>query len=328
MGKSWLGETKEEQRSREDPMNISGIANGMTAEYLTTIDKLYHDIYAKGMPGDTYDRLKKDRGFADSFWNSLSTIKTGGRQALVADEANQEKNINLGLISAEDIATYKKNKITEEADKNKPDPYVYERPQTLVDINRLADEALAAPAPEFNPNLVTDWENKMKPIYDARKADTTTQAKDVWGSMFGQGGGSTYEANKLTKVLSNIDNEKLDKAMAFAQADQGQKYATWQGKQSAAVNTKAAIGNLEANADQFKSSSDWNRYWQPYQSDLNQTNIENNRLFQKEADDRDYARAVEVANKYANGDSDIWNKLFNKVLETGAQVATTAMLTA
>lgn len=195
----------------------------------------------------------------------------------------------------------------------------------LIDVREMADKWLAEEQPTFSTDLVSEWQKTMDPLYQTRKAETTTQARDLWGSLFQQGGGSTYEAGKLQKVLSDIDNEKLEKAIAFAEADYNNKNAAWLGKQAQAVNTKSALGELQASSDKFGSELDWRNMWTGKSNDIAKENFYDTMAFQNAADEKNFKRALQIAESYGDG-SDEYTEALNSLIKGAAGAGTAAII--
>ncbi len=187
-------------------------------------------------------------------------------------------------------------------------------------IEELAKSKLEEKAPEMSPELVTEWEKKLDPAFQRQKDAATTNAKNVFAMLFPQGGGLTYEAGKLQKVLQDIDLEKLNKALAFADVEAGRKYSTWEAERATAQNQLFGIGQFKANAGQFKSSQEAANFWNTVAQDWTEKSYYDTQRFQNQQFEKEKALAVELAKIYQNANqSDPWMDMAKNILGGASQ---------
>lgn len=192
--------------------------------------------------------------------------------------------------------------------------------QNLFTIEEESNKALQAEAPTLSTDLVGEWENKIDPIYQQQKDRTTKNAKDVWGMMFGQEGGSTYEAGKLTEALKGIDIEKLNKAIAFAEVEQGQKYNTWARDRGDALNNLSSVSAFKAAQDQFGSSMDASNFWNKLQATTAKQQYYDSQAYNSNQNALERQYAMDMAKMMAEANaSDPWSDLATGIVTGGVQ---------
>lgn len=190
--------------------------------------------------------------------------------------------------------------------------------QEILTMQDEANKAIKAEAPTLNTDLVTEWENKIDPIYQRQKERTTKSARDVWGSLFGQEGGSTYEAGKLTEALKGIDIEKLNKAIAFAEVEQGQKYNTWANQRADALNKLSSIASFKAAQDQFGSSMDASNFWNNLQATTQKQQYYDSQAYNSNQTALQQQYAKEMAQMIADANkTDPWMDLAKSAISGG-----------
>ena len=186
-------------------------------------------------------------------------------------------------------------------------------PSELTSIEDWANQQLNAPTPQFNPAQVAEYQKTMQPATDYQKKQVTKNANNAFASLFPEGGGSTFEASKLTDALEGIDAQTLAEANTFAQAQQQQAFAADQSNKSSARGALSGIAGAKTQASQFASSQDTANYWNEIAAGLGETNLFEGQGFQREAYDKNAALASSLADKYASSQPNPWMNVFNSL---------------
>lgn len=192
-------------------------------------------------------------------------------------------------------------------------------PTELTTIEDWANSQLNVKAPEFNPQLATDWQTKLQPITDYKKETMNRNAHDAFATLFAQGGGSTYEANKLANALQGIDAETLAQATAYAQADQNQKYATWAANQDTAKNDLSSIAGFKEASKNFATSSNSADLWNQEKNNMAQYQYAADQRYNMDMWNKTAQLAKDLATKYDNAGNSPWGTSFiNNLLGSAA----------
>lgn len=193
--------------------------------------------------------------------------------------SNKWSQMNENVSWAREQADAKKKE--EEAEANKePEPVVL--PQEWQDIKELDQEAIDAEAPEFDPSLVTAWEGKLNPLFDIQKDKSIEQSRNVIASLFPQGGGSGVELEKAVAKLNEIDANKLEKALSFANTEFNRKSAEWAASRDAAMGRKMTMGAYEGDVTQTREAQDWQEKMAELQMTYDQIQSNKQRQYQNE----------------------------------------------
>lgn len=159
----------------------AGADNGMTEEYLKSIDQKYWQKYGRGMKGSFFDKLKHDRNLANDFYRYLD-MSTDQMLGLGADEVN--KLIGYGLVTNEQ---YQQKLLQDQADAKDP---VKQLPKNITgalqgglitdaQANQL-NQLLQAGQGDAAASLLSQWAQEgVIPKYEFKKSDAMIQAENL-----------------------------------------------------------------------------------------------------------------------------------------------------
>jgi len=120
--------------------------------------------------------------------------------------------------------------------------YEFEMPTEWMTLEDLAYQQIKQGVPEFNPELVSSWEQKLEPTYAPVRQGLKQNMANYWASLFPQGGGTGTQAANNMGQMQGLELNKLNMAQGFAQNDLATKLALYQNAQ----NQLSGIGNTMA----------------------------------------------------------------------------------
>jgi hypothetical protein len=186
------------------------------------------------------------KGFS-GYTGDTSATKWAGVES---DYEQVKKDLNIAKQAYSFADTQKS---TAEANK-----YKFQMPTEWQTVEDLASSTIKQGEPTLNPDLVNQWEQKLETVYSPVRDKVKKNMADYWASLFPQGGGSGKQVELNQADLADIETNKFNQSLGFAQTDLANKLAAYQD----AKEKLLGIGTFKAQADQFKSSQDAVNAWQ------------------------------------------------------------------
>jgi len=240
---------------------LSSVAKGMDANAINLENKFFQK-FGEAMPETMFQDIKK---------NPTSAYATNLQAGIDSNAVKYDRNTqsvyydtpalegktdaelqtlkDLGLVNPEQIAEIASAKTKAELEANK---YKFEMPTEFQTIEDQANATIAAGTPTLDPNLVSSWQTKLEEAYAPTRDKLKRNMADYWAALFPQGGGSGKQATANMGQLSDLEIDKLNRSIGFAESDMATKLAQFQNAQ----NILQGIGGVKVQAGQFGSAQD------------------------------------------------------------------------
>lgn len=258
---------------------------GITAAAQAVDDK-FHSYYDRGMPGHTWERIKKDGAFREKFNDLLDQVIAGGKTVLMGDREKIEQYMNMGLFTQFDYDNYKEDQTKAEIEAAKEPVYKMEMTPEMLKLQDIINETIAT-KPEFNPETAEAWKPQIGEMYAPVEKNLERIQRERWSSRFGGGGtGTGFQARKDFETWGSVEAEKQKMAMAYAENEYNKK---WQDYVNS-INQSFDIEKFKDEGKRFTSIQERDDYWKNMERGWSLNDLTSQRLYesQKEARDRQF----------------------------------------
>jgi hypothetical protein len=307
--------------SASDVVSATGSdPNGVTGFLANKLNDQYKTQFGTGMPSDLFHSIAGGSIDTASKLQPLIGTDTNTLLSQAASDPNLLRQYqNYGLITPEQVSTYQTTQTKADADKTAASDKAAAQvlPSELTTIEDWANAQQGVAAPTLDQNLINTQLTALQPNVDYAKKTMNEHAANAFATLFPQGGGSTYEAGKLSNALQGIDAATLAQATEYAKEDQNQKYATWQANQDTAKSDLGNIANFKEAAKNFATTTDNSNYWNKIATDMSNSQYYNTQTYNTNMWNKNAQLAQQLASQYGNSNSNPWNNFLN-AFSTGA----------